>query len=87
MSAEATILEKQERIKGPPMEIRGIVEDFRMQTIGGLMAACELWNRAIILSLLSGADTWFGLKKNKRAIELSDSNQNYFWRVILTVPQ
>ena len=87
LSAEATILERQGRIKGATREIKGIVEDFRMQTMGGLMAAWELWERALIPSLLSGAGTWFGLKKNKKAIELCDNIQNYFWRVILTVPE
>ena len=51
------------------------------------MAAWELWERALIPSLLSGAGTWFGLKKNKKAIDMCDSLQNYFWRVMLTVPE
>ena len=51
------------------------------------MAAWELWERALIPSLLSGAGTCFGLKKNKKAIDMCDSLQNYFWRVMLTVPE
>ena len=32
---------------------QGIIEEFKMQTLGGMMAPWELWERALILSLLS----------------------------------
>ena len=51
------------------------------------MAAWELWERAMVPSLLSGAGTWFGLRDNKKVIEMCDNLQNYFWRVMLTVPE
>ena len=35
------------------MEAAAIVEDFRMQVVGGLMGARELWNLAIVPSLLN----------------------------------
>ena len=63
-SAEATIEGKAGRIKGAAMEIKPIVEEFQMQAMGGLMAAWELWERALIPSLLSGAGTWTGDIKN-----------------------
>ena len=63
------------------------VEEFQMKAIGGMMAAWELWERALIPSVLSGAGTWFGMKKCKKAIEMFDSLQNYSWRVMLTVPE
>ena len=86
-SAETTVQERMGRIKGATMEIKTIIEEFQMQAIGGMMAAWELWERALIPSLLSGVGTWFGLKKCKKAIEMCDSLQNYFWRVMLTVPE
>ena len=51
------------------------------------MAAWELWEKALLPSLLSGAGTWFGMKSNSKAINMCDDLQNYFWRVILTVPE
>ena len=42
-----------------------------MQTIGGLMAARELWERALISSLLSGSGTWMG--DCKESVDLCDS--------------
>ena len=56
-----------------------------MQAIGGMMAAHELWEKALIPSLLSGAGTWFG--ENKETVDLCDDLQNFFWRVMLTVPE
>ena len=84
-SAAATVKERAGRIRGATMEIRSIVEEYPMQTIGGLMAARELWERALIPSLLSGAGTWMG--DCKEAVDLCDSLQNFFWRVILKVPE
>ena len=87
MCAEATVQERIGRLKGATREIKGIIEEFQMQAIGGMMAAWELWEKACIPSLLSGAGTWFGGKEGKGAIELCDNMQNYFWRVMLTVPE
>ena len=59
-SATATVQERSGRIKGASLEIKAIVEEYQMQSIGGLMSARELWERALIPSLLSGAGTWLG---------------------------
>jgi hypothetical protein len=59
MSAEATVRERMGKIKGATMEIKTIIEEFPMQAIAGMMTAWELWERALIPSLLSGAGTWF----------------------------
>ena len=40
-SATATVLERTGRIKGATMEIRSIVEEYQMQSLGGLAAAWE----------------------------------------------
>ena len=53
----------------------------------GLMAAWELWEKAVIPSLLSGAGTWFGLVECKKAVDLCDKLQNFYWRVMLSVPE
>ena len=56
-----------------------------MQAMGGLMVAWELWERALVPSLLSGAGTWTGDIGN--AVDLADKIQEFFWRVILGVPE
>ena len=58
-SAAATVRERMGRIKGATMEIKSIVEEFQMQAVGGMMAAWELWEKALIPNLLSGAGTMY----------------------------
>ena len=70
-SATATVQERSGRIKGASLEIKAIVEEYQMQSIGGLMAARELWERALIPSLLSGAGTWLG--ECNEAIDLCEA--------------
>ena len=84
-SAMATVKERAGKIKGATMEIKSIIEEFEMQAMGGMRAAWELWERALIPSLLSGAGTWFG--KCQMAVDLCDGIQNFFWRVMMQVPE
>ena len=49
------------------------------------MAAWELWERAMVPSLLSGAGTWVGCSSEEE--EMCDKLQDLFWRVILRVPE
>ena len=65
------------------MEIKSLIEDVTMQAMGGLMTAWELWEKALVPSLLSGAGTWIG--DISVAVNLRDDPQNFFWRVILKV--
>ena len=60
-----------------------IVETFEMQAMVGLMAAWELWDKAILPSLLSDASTGIGIIKDTENLSL----QNFYWRVILKVPE
>ena len=75
-SATATVQERSGRIKGAAMEIRSIVEEYQMQAFGGLTAAWELWEKALLPSLLSGAGTWIG--ECKEAIGLCDHFRTSF---------
>ena len=49
-SVEATISERKGRITAAIYEVRSIVEDVRMQSIGGLQGAFDLWELAVIPS-------------------------------------
>ena len=55
-----------------------------MQAVAGMMAAKELWERAIVPSLLSGAGTWIG--STKESEEMCEEMQETFWRVMLELP-
>ena len=59
-SALETVISRAGKIKGAAMEVKCIVESHEMKAMGGLVAAWELWERALLPSLLSGAGTWLG---------------------------
>ena len=84
-SAEATVEDRAGKIRGAAIEVKSIVEEFEMQAMGGLMAAWELWEKALVPSLLSGAGSWVG--NIDKAANLFDSIQNFFWRLVLSVPE
>ena len=84
-SSLATAKERIGRIKGAALEIRSIIEEFQMQMMGGMMAAWELWEKALIPSLLNGSGTW--ICEGKKTVNLCDDLQNFFWRVMLCVPE
>ena len=84
-SALATVQQRSGKIKGATMQIKAIIEDFRMQALAGLMAARDLWEHALLPSLLSGAGTWLG--NIKETEDFCDGLQDFFWRVILEIPE
>ena len=61
-----------------------IVEDFRMQAVGGLMSAWDLWNLAIIPSLLSNCGIWTEI--DAISVQKLEEMQDAFVRRILQVP-
>ena len=82
-SALATVKERSGKIKGAAIEVKQIIGDFEMQTLGGLAAAWEIWERALIPSLLSGAGTWLG--DIDEAIKCCNDIQDFYWRIILNI--
>ena len=56
-----------------------------MQAMGGLMAAWELWEKALVPFLLNGAGTWKG--DVSKAANMCDDIQNFILRVVLSVPE
>ena len=51
-SVEATIDDRAAKIKGSIYELRAVIEDFRMQAVGGLEAAIDLYESCIVPSLM-----------------------------------
>ena len=46
-------------------EIKAIMDDYRMQAIGVMMGAWDLWNLAVIPSLLNNYSTWLNVTNKK----------------------
>ena len=80
-----TVKSRAGKIKGAAMEVKAIIEDYEMKAIGGLAAAWELWERALLPSLLSGAGTWLG--KIDETVKLCNQIQNFYWKIICQVPE
>ena len=52
-SVSLTVERRAGKVKGPMVETKPIMEDFRMQAVGGMAGAWDLWESAIIPSLLA----------------------------------
>ena len=83
MSVMATIQDRLGKIKGAIYKTKQVIETVQMQAIGGMMAAKQLWEGAIVPSLLSGAGTWVGIIAE--AEEMCEEIQELFWVVMFRV--
>ena len=54
-SVEATIARRLAKTKGSIYETAAIMKDFRMQVVGGMVGAFNIWEGAIIPSLLANS--------------------------------
>ena len=64
----ATLEDRAGKFKGAVFEIRSIKEEFSMQSIGGMMAAKILLERALLPSLFLGSCNWTGVKTGFRCL-------------------
>ena len=77
------VLTKEKRmskIKGVMHEAKSIMEDLRMQVIGGMAGARYLWETAILPSLLANCSSWVGIEKNIYTT-LNDLQYTYLWTI------
>ena len=51
-SVEATVIQRLGKVKGAIYEAAAILKDYRMQAIGGMMGAWDIWEKSIIPRLL-----------------------------------
>ena len=84
-SVDATVASRASKFKGALFEVRSVIEEFSMQTMGGMMAAKTLLERALLPSLLSGCCNWNGIRK-KTEDDIGDLIMMYR-RVMLKVPE
>ena len=84
-SVEATIKHREAKTKGAIYELRALVEDYRMQAVGGMQSAIELYEACIIPSLLSNAGSVVDM--SQEAVDKLDKLQDTFGRVLLSLPQ
>ena len=61
---EETIKRRLGKVKGAMYETKALMEDFQMQAVGGMAGAWDIWELAIIPSLLNNCGSWMGIGKN-----------------------
>jgi hypothetical protein len=83
-SVEATIEERVGRIIAASHEIKAVLDDYRLQAVGGMMGAWDLWNLAVIPSLLNNCSTWIGI--NNKQVDRLEAIQETYIRLMLEVP-
>ena len=73
-SVLCTVQNRFGRIKSNIIEARAIIDDCRVNTVGGLVAGIDLWELAIIPSLLNNCQTWVNI--NEDSFKLLEDLQN-----------
>ena len=72
------------KFRGAVFETRSVIEKFSMQSMGGMMVAKTLMERALLPSLLAGSCNWTGVKKQTE--DYCDKIIYLFGRVMFKVP-
>ena len=83
-SVAATVKDRTGKVKAAMYEAAAIIEDYRMQAVGGLMGAWDLWNMAIIPSLLNNSGVWTEI--DEKTVLVLEELQNTYARRVLHVP-
>ena len=66
-------------------EIKAILEDCRIHSVGGIVAGLELWEAAVIPKLMYNSDVWTDI--NKVTVDKLEKLQNEFLRALLSTPK
>ena len=82
-SVEATVKNRYGRILSAIFEMKSVLEDLRLQMIGGLKCGLDIWEMAIIPSLLNNAGTWTHI--SGQALESVNKLQNMFLQNLFSV--
>ena len=75
-SVEVTIAYRQGKMIGKMFEMKAIMEDFRLQVVGGMAGAIDVWEMGICAKLLASCGSWVGCGKpaSRQLNQLQDSN-------------
>ena len=83
-SVEATITHRAGRVKGMMYEGAAIMADFRLQAMGVMQVAWEIWEKSLIPSLLGSCGNWVGISKT--ALKTLNDLQKLYCRLIYSCP-
>ena len=84
-SVEATINNRYGKICSAIFEMKAVIEDLRMQMIGGLKCGLDIWELALIPSLINNCSTLTNI--STESVERLDKLQNTFLQMLFSVSQ
>ena len=84
-SVEATINHRFGKVFSAIFELKAVIEDLRFQMIGGLKCGIDIWEVAMILSLLNNSGTW--VQTSQQAIDELNKLKNMFLQTLFAVGQ
>ena len=82
-SVYLTVKKRKPNVVRATYEIRSIVDDCRINCVGGLAAGIEIWEMAVIPVILYNSESWQGI--NDQTIKILENLQYNFLRSILAV--
>ena len=83
-SVEETIRDRTGKVRGSILELTALSKDFRMEVVGGVQGAIDLWEICIVPSLLSNCGVWTEISENSEK-ECEDL-QSMFVRSLFHLP-
>ena len=84
-SVEVTVAKRYGACLHRILELKSVIEDFRMHSLGGIKVGLEIFNLAILPTLLYNADTW--LEIDNKTVGRLESLQKTLMRCLLAVPK
>jgi hypothetical protein len=83
-SVEATISRRVSRVKGQMYEAASILADYRMQAVGGMAGAWDMWNLQMVPKLLANCGSWVGSRQSH--YNTLDDLQHQYYRLVYACP-
>ena len=68
-------------MRGSILELTTISQDFRFEVVGGVLGALNIWNIAIVPSLLTNCSVWTEI--SEASLKLCEEQQNMLGRSLL----
>ena len=84
-SVDYTISNRYGMIVSGILETRAIIDDCRVNSVGGLQSGLDFWEMSYLPSLLNNCQTWTNISDN--SIKMLEDLQNTMYRVLLNVPR
>ena len=83
-SVQSTVAHRLGKVKGAIYEAASILKDYRIQAIGGMMGAWNIWDKAIIPKLLANCGSWVDI--SSQTIKLPEETQNLYCSLVYACP-